>query len=166
MIRELARLYDTHRQGLYSLALTITGSSQFAEDAVQDAFARLCRTEGGRPENLRSYVFAAVRNAAIDVSRRTSTDRQAMESIFNGYVPPARAADNPDAKALTVERDRILREAVESLPREVREVVLLKTFAGLTFAEIAEVLDEPLKTVASRYRRALGKLEEGLRGQL
>jgi RNA polymerase sigma factor (sigma-70 family) len=47
-----------------------------------------------------------------------------------------------------------------------REVVVLKTFAGLTFAAIGEVLEQSEKTVATRYRRALLKLEEKLRGQL
>ena len=166
MTRELARFYDIHRQGLYSLALTITGSAQFAEDAVHDAFARLCQSNGNRPDNLKAYVFAAVRNAAIDMGRRASTEQRTLDSIFNGYLSPTPPADDPDAIALTAERDRILRQAVESLPRDVREIVLLKVFAGLTFEEIGQVVDEPLKTVASRYRRALGKLEQGLRGQL
>ena len=133
---------------------------------MHDAFARLCQADGKTPNDLRSYVFAAVRNAAIDVSRRVSTEKQTMESMFNGYIPPTATSDDPGANVLTAERDQILRLAVESLPCEVREIVVLKTFAGLTFEEIGQVVEEPPKTVASRYRRALIKLQQRLRGQL
>lgn len=70
------------------------------------------------------------------------------------------------ANRLTAERDQILRSAVDDLDEAERAVVVLKTFAGLTFAAIGEVLEQSEKTVATRYRRALLKLEEKLRGQL
>ena len=166
MIRDLERFYRDHRQGLCSLALTITGSRQSAEDAVHDAFARLCQADRKRPDNLRCYVYAAVRNAAIDAGRHAASQQQTIESIFNGYAPAAVAADGPADDVLTAERDQVLRQAVEALPHDDREVVLLKTFAGLTFEEIGQVVEAPMKTVASRYRRALCKLEKQLRGQL
>lgn len=163
---ELERCYRQHRQGLFSMALTITGSPQVAEDAVQDAFARMCRLEGARVDELRCYVFAAVRNAAIDASRRDAHQRKTMESVFNGFVPPTAASAEPHEDVLTAERDAILRRAIETLPPDVREVILLKAFAGLTFEEVSRIVDAPMKTVASRYRRALGKLESVLRDQL
>lgn len=67
---------------------------------------------------------------------------------------------------LTAERDQILRIAVHDLDDADREVIVMKIFAGLTFDAVGEILYQSAKTVATRYRRALMKLEERLRGQL
>jgi RNA polymerase sigma-70 factor (ECF subfamily) len=75
-------------------------------------------------------------------------------------------SESPADDVLTAERDQILRTAVNELDESDREVVVLKIFAGLTFDAVAEILDQPAKTVATRYRRSLMKLEERLRGQL
>lgn len=113
-----------------------------------------------------NYVFASVRNAARDVLRANRRASEVRETIFNGYQPPEQQSVNPADDLLTVERDQILRAAIDDLDDAEREVVVMKTFAGLTFDAIGEVLEQPAKTVATRYRRALMKLEERLRGQL
>jgi RNA polymerase sigma-70 factor, ECF subfamily len=160
---DAGRLYARHRQGLYTLALSVTGRPERAEDAVQDAFARVCRTPGalaaaGDPV---AYVFAAVRNAAVDQVRRPGVIREAVArgdqlpsvSVFNGRV------EGPEARALGAERERSVAAAVEGLPDEQKEVVLLRVYGGLTFAQISQVIEAPLATVATRYRRALGRLK-------
>jgi RNA polymerase sigma-70 factor (ECF subfamily) len=110
------------------------------------------------------YVFAAVRNAAIDQMRRTATRRwQESASIYDG-MPPAvgpatgRGQENPAAAAITAEQHARLRQAVDALPQPEREVVIMRVYGDLKFEQIAEALDEPLPTVASRYRRALDTL--------
>ncbi|MDG1897072.1 MAG: sigma-70 family RNA polymerase sigma factor [Fuerstiella sp.] len=117
---QLEETYCSQRQGLFSLALSITGCRQLAEDAIHAAFERLCRLD----------------------------------------------AESPADDVLTAERDQILRTAVNDLDESDREVVVLKIFAGLTFDAVREILNQPAKTVATRYRRSLIKLEERLRGQL
>lgn len=85
------------------------------------------------------------------------------ESIFTGL---AQALPDPVDGLLTSERDQILRSAVDELNDSEREVVVLKAFSDLTFDDVSAILDVPAKTVATRYRRAIMKLEERLRGQL
>jgi RNA polymerase sigma-70 factor (ECF subfamily) len=152
----LERIYTDHRQGLYSLALTITRAADAAEDAVHEAFVRLCRngqTASGDPV---AYVFAAVRNAAIDqLRRRGRADRQS-QSIF--AAAPADVVMRPDDLAADAERDRLIRAALETLPDAARQVIVMKLYAGLTFDQIAAACNEPLPTIASRYRRGLDKL--------
>jgi RNA polymerase sigma-70 factor (ECF subfamily) len=151
---------------LYTLALSVTGRPERAEDAVQEAFARVCRMPGalagaGDPV---AYVFGAVRNAAVDQVRRPGVPGEAIAngdhlppvSIFNGHV------EAPDALALGAERERSVAEAVEGLPAEQREVVVLRVYGGLTFAQISDVTEAPLATVATRYRRALERLKRRL----
>jgi len=67
----LEAVYREHRQGLYSLAVTITASHQLAEDAVHNAFARMIRTVQPEQDNLVPYVFRSVRNAAGSMAIRS-----------------------------------------------------------------------------------------------
>ncbi|APZ96086.1 RNA polymerase sigma factor [Fuerstiella marisgermanici] len=162
---ELENTYRSHRQGLFSLAMSITGCRQSAEDAVHSAFERLCRST--RPDgDVVNYVFAAVRNAARDALRSNQRAAKSRESIFNGAVSDGTETTDPASDVLNAERDQILRAAMEDLGDDAREVVVMKIFAELTFDAIGEVLNQPAKTVATRYRRALIRLEEKLRGQL
>jgi len=152
----LERIYHQHRQGLYTLALSVTGHCQQAEDAVHDAFERLCRSENKPRGNLTSYVYAAVRNAAVDQIRRRKTTTRSTVSIFDDT---AVARERPDADLALQERDAAIRRAVDDLPEPQRAAVVMKIYGGLTFAQIAEAMDEPLSTVASRYQRALENLK-------
>ena len=163
---QLEATYRTHRQGLFTLALSVTGCRQLAEDAIQSAFERLCRSTVNPTGDLAGYVYASVRNAARDVRRADRRNTKTNESIFNGVARPIRDEATPDHLLLTAERDEILREAIHEMDEDDREVVILKAFAGLTFDSIGEILEQPAKTTATRYRRALMKLEEKLRGQL
>ena len=158
MIGSIEAIYRQHRQGLYTLALSIAGRPEAAEDAVHDAVVRLCRSgpPSGDPV---AYVFAAVRNAAIDTRRRPRAT--GAVSIFD--LPDAAADGRPvDDSAGDGERDRRVAEALERLPAEQREAVVLHLFAGLTFAQAAGAAGVPLQTMASRYRRGLATLREPL----
>jgi RNA polymerase sigma-70 factor, ECF subfamily len=71
-------------------------------------------------------------------------------------------APAPDALALDSERAEWVARAVGMLPPEQRETVVLRVYAGLSFAQVAAVVGAPLPTVAARYRRALARLRETL----
>lgn len=133
---------------------------------MHTAFERLCTTQPAVNGDWKPYVFAAVRNAAIDLRRVGQRGKHIQESIFNGYAPLPGVSSSPPDELLTAERDQILRHAVAALKDDDREIVVLKAFAELTFGDIAEVMDMPAKTIATRYRRALTTLEQRLRGQL
>ena len=182
---DLADIYKRHRQGLFTHALSITGSAGTAEDAVQEAFARLCRgpyrhesRPGDAPPGRReiadpvAYVFAAVRSAAFDQRRRARSRgmtaagreslfaRDAVHGANGASAAPATsaAAACPAAQAIEAEVAEGVAAAVDALPAESREVLVMRVYGGLSFAQIASVLGEPLPTVASRYRRALDRL--------
>lgn len=155
----LDRLYREHRQGLYTLALSILRDPSAAEDAVHEAFSRLCSKRVAPTGDPVSYVFAAVRNASIDLLRRRPGAVLTGVSIFDECVSPVAG---PGRQAEEAERDRMLREAVESLPDDQRQAVVMKLYGGLTFEQIAQTLGEPLSTVSTRYRKALDVLRETL----
>lgn len=164
----LEAIYREHRQGLYTLALAITRRTDRAEDAVQDAFARLWQSKTLPGGDLVPYVFASVRNASVDQWRRASAaEALPQDSVFNGLPAPGHSTGNgagPAQAVIDAEIHARLRDAVDTLPQDDREVVTMRIYAGLKFEQIAEALGQPLPTVASRYRRALETLSHKVRG--
>jgi RNA polymerase sigma factor (sigma-70 family) len=157
---ELEQVYRQHRQALFSLALTITRCSGMAEDAVHEAFVRLCQKTDRPQESLAAYVFAAVRNSAIDCRRRHNRHSSLTEHVFAGIGEAGNSERSSDVGPDRLEQ---LRTRLEELEEPAREIIVMKIFGGLTFDEIGRVTSTPGATVATRYRRALLKLEEQLR---
>lgn len=154
--KRLEDLYVRHRQGLFLLALSITRCPAASEDAVHEAFVRLSEGRGAPEGDGVAYVFSSVRNAAIDQVRRRRSEKENPASLYNGHAP------SPEVSALAAERDRALRLAVDGLPLEQQEAVVLRVYADLSFEQIAEVCGAPLPTVFARYQRALEKLRDRL----
>lgn len=159
---ELEQLYRKHRQSLFSVALIVTGCSSMAEDAVHEAFVRLCQKPELPEGSLVSYVFTAVRNAAIDCRRRQQHQRSITESIFASAGSDSHSS-NSSTTANQNDEMESLKNAIDQLDELSRQIVVMKIFSELTFEEIAGVLEMPSATAATRYRRAIMKLEEELR---
>ncbi|HEY3662159.1 MAG TPA: RNA polymerase sigma factor [Chthoniobacterales bacterium] len=126
-----------------------------AEDVVQDAFVRFWRRQHSI-EN-RALLYATVRSAALDRLRgeQRRAKREAVVALDGDthFEPQFTSID---------EGQQQLAAAVERLPDEQREVVILKIWNDLTFAEIGSVLEISQNTAASRYRYALGALKKTL----
>jgi RNA polymerase sigma-70 factor (ECF subfamily) len=151
---------DRHGPALALLARQWCATRADAEDAVQDGFVRFWRSRG-RARDDAAYLYACVRSAAVDLSRGR---RRRERHEANAGGPDAAG---PDASLFESSVDRAeLRDAVEhalaTLPPEQREVLVMKIWGGLTFAQIAESLSVPPNTAASRYRYALARLEAAL----
>lgn len=152
-----AALYDAYAARLFAAACGMLASREEAEDAVQDVFVGLvqARARLGRVENLKAYLFASLRHAAVRRARRAKTPLLDTAQVA---LPTADAG--PDA-----EISRRLERALRRLPPEQREVIALHVDGGLTFAEVAAVLGVSPNTAASRYRYAVEKLREAMKEQ-
>ncbi len=139
---------------LYARQQTRTESD--AEDIMQEAIVESWQRAEGVPSD--ALVFSTIRRRAIDLAR--SSDRRAARE--QAECEPGEEWFTPDIEDR--ETQRILTEAVNSLPANYREVVTLKVWGGLTFQEIAETTGVPLNTAASRYRYALDELRQNLKG--
>ena len=150
-----AEAYDQYGHRLYRTALRYLGCGGEAEDAVQDLFVALVRSRDrlASVENLASYLFVALRR---HVGRRSR--RRPRPTTDEG----AEAAETLNLELGRVDLRDSLAAALELLPAEQREVVILKIDSELTFDEIAQVLDISPHTAASRYRYALDKLRARL----
>jgi RNA polymerase sigma-70 factor (ECF subfamily) len=158
---DLARFYDEHAPALYAFLLNLTRSEAEARDLVQELFVRLAerpgRLSGVRDE--RAFLLRLGHNLAIDSMRRRTAQREAVERAAREPAEIFAPAVSPDEQAFR----EAVSVALAGLPEEQRAVVHLKIWEDQTFAEIAETLDIPANTAASRYRYALDKLEALLR---
>jgi RNA polymerase sigma-70 factor (ECF subfamily) len=124
-----------------------------AEDIVQEAFVRFWRRQHSISN--RALLYATVRSTALD--RLRSDQRRARREAAVALD----GAQHLEPQFTTVdEGQQMLAAAVERLPNEQREVVILKIWNELTFAEIGSVLEISQNTAASRYRYALGALKK------
>ena len=134
---------------LLAYARSLVWDASEAEDALQEVFLNLMvLREGAFPREPRPYLFRAVRNTCFN--RRRSATREAARR--RAAAPMFSTPGGLEDLALDLE------QALEELPDEQREVVVLRVWAEMTIDETAQVLGIPMNTVASRYRYALAKL--------
>lgn len=137
-----------------------TQSTADAEDVVQMAFVRWWQHNPGGDRAHVPLLYAAVRTIALDLhkgnTRRAAREAKSEVALLDEdtpwFDPPVEDRENA----------RLLERAVHGLPPEQREVVTLRIWGGLTFAEIATATGETTNTVASRYRYALNNLHRVL----
>jgi RNA polymerase sigma-70 factor (ECF subfamily) len=147
-----------HLDDAYTLARYLVGDEHDAQDVVQDASLRALRFFGGYTGgDSRAWLLAIVRNCAHDWHRRRRTDR-AMVDVDETTSPALVSADATDTRAIErSERGRVTR-AVEALPIEYREVIVLREVEELSYKEISNVVGVPIGTVMSRLARARKRL--------
>ena len=162
----LAELYDRYAGPIYSLALRILRDAGDAEDIVQEVFAQAWR-HASRYTATRGVVAAwlltLARSRAIDRLRA----RRARPEAAPDDAAAIRVIDaSPpiDHQLLSAEQIAGVRAALDDLPLLQRVAVELAYFDGLTHAEIADRLEQPLGTVKTRIRLAMAKLRETLKG--
>ena len=161
-------LYDRYASTVLGLALRMLGDREVAEDAVQEIFWRVWRRLGSFDPSraFAPWLFGIAHNYCIDELRRRKVRPQ---SVYEDDENPilSEIADEADVgeSALLAEQGRIVRSALEQLPEEQRQTLLLAYFGGLTQQEIAAKLGNPLGTVKTRMRLGLQKLRAVLQGQ-
>lgn len=148
----LGRLYRQHAPALRLYA------RQWGEgeDLVQEAFVRLAR-QVPPPEQALSWLYSVVRNEARATHRAESRRRQREQR-----------ASAPEAWFSGAERRAEVAEAAQclaELPLELREVIVARLWGGLTFEEVARLVDCSLPTAHRRYQAGLAQLRERLEGQ-
>ncbi len=153
--RAFAELYDALAERLYRFLVVRLGSRTDADDVLQETFIRLARgrEQFERVDNLLPYVFTVARNEAARFATRR-TRRRVVETAIDCEEIFVCGRDDARQRELA---DMIAAGLVR-LTDEHREIVELKSFGGLTFAEIATVTGTPQGTVATRYRKAIGQL--------
>jgi RNA polymerase sigma-70 factor, ECF subfamily len=150
------RWLDEHAPGLLLYARQQASCEADAQDLLQEAIVESWKRQSTSEPPPLALVFATIRRRAIDLAR--STKRRAGREIASLSEPPDSCWF--DVNLEDRERAQLIQSAVKSLPSIYREVITLKIWGGLTFAEVARILGVPANTVSSRYRYALEELRK------
>jgi RNA polymerase sigma factor (sigma-70 family) len=152
----------SHLDAAYNLARWLTRDDHDAEDLVQAAYLRALKYFGGfRGANSRAWLLTIVRNTCYTwiEQKRARGQETAFDEEIHGVES---SAMGPASRVLREEDEQSVRRAVEDLPAELREVVVLRELEGLSYKEIAAIAGIPMGTVMSRLARARDRLRERL----
>ena len=153
-----------HLGAAYNLARWITGNDNDAEDVVQESYLRALKFFGGfRGENGRPWLLTIVRNTCFTWLRQNRFSELSTELDEEIHGIP-RGPENPESILLAVTQSEMVRKAIEELPPEFREVIILRDMEDLSYKEIAGIASIPVGTVMSRLARARSRLQQLLSG--
>src|SRR6266480_1035606 len=154
-----------HLDAAHNLARWLLRNEHDAQDVVQEAYLRAFKSFGGfHGSNGRAWLLTIVRNTCYTLLKKN----QAVD--FTTFDEEIHAAGDESASPATIlehsEDAELIREAMDALPAEFREILALRHQEGLSYKEIAEIAQIPPGTVMSRLARARGKLKEYLAARI
>lgn len=161
----LGTIYDRYHRLIFTIALRIVGDRELAEEVVQDVFQAVWLSAGSfQPSgSFAAWLVGIARHRAIDATRSRRFRARAREELLDDdRVMRVAAADGP-ADSLLLRA--VVRAALAQLPAAQRQVIELGYYGGLTHAEIAARLGEPVGTIKSRMRTGLLKLKDLLKAE-
>jgi len=151
-----------HLDAAHNLARWLLRNEQDAQDVVQEAFLRAFKSFGGfHGSNGRAWLLTIVRNTSYTLLKKnrvadlTTTFDEEIHTAGHESVSPATILEHS-------ENAELIKEAMDELPAEFREILALRHQEGLSYKEIADIAQIPPGTVMSRLARARGKLREYL----
>jgi RNA polymerase sigma-70 factor, ECF subfamily len=157
----LARLYDETSSVLNGLLLRILERPEDAEEVLLDVYMKAWKYAARYSEkrgSVQAWLMIMARNAAIDRIRQKRAQPKTLAFEPEATPEPESTEASPEEQTAERERRRKVQIVLRELPPEQREVVELAFFGGLTHAELAERLREPLGTIKSRIRMGLIRL--------
>jgi RNA polymerase sigma-70 factor (ECF subfamily) len=152
-----------HLDAAYNLARWLLRSDQAAEDAVQDASLRALRyIDSLRGQDARPWLLGIVRNTCFTMLERSRNEPQRLdldEAELDSALGQAERSTSDPALQLQRQRERQqIDAAIRALSAPLREVIVLREFEDLDYAQIAKIVAVPIGTVMSRLSRARDKL--------
>jgi RNA polymerase sigma factor (sigma-70 family) len=165
-IESFERTVLPHLDAAYNLARWLTRNDHDAEDVVQEAYLRAFEFFGGfYGTDGRGWLLTIVRNTCYTWLRKNRAGELSTpfdEEIHHEEV----ASPNPEEMLLENADRQHLQDALEELPIEFREALVLRELEGLSYKEIADVSGVPVGTVMSRLARARDRLKDSLARRL
>jgi RNA polymerase sigma-70 factor (ECF subfamily) len=145
--QDVLRLYEQHRRGLLAYACSFLPSFAAAEDVLHQVFEKMLRGNVEIVSAPAPYLYRAVRNTALNALRHRTREVE----LQDGWL---------DAPSGMEETAVELQSALQVLPEEQREVIVLHLWGPMSFEEIGAALGVSPNTAASRYRYGLSKLRQ------
>ena len=156
---QVEAVFTEELQSLYRYACYRLGERDAAQDVIQELYLKLHRQGLGEVRNVRCYLYRALSNSCTQLLRnRRRIEFVDVTSLRDLHAEDITPADFEQEQAL-------IARLLAALPDEQSEVIRLHLHGECTFTEIAEILDEPLPTVKSRYRYGIEHLRKELQKQ-
>jgi len=154
-----------HLDAAHNLARWLLRNEQDAQDVVQEAYLRAFRSFAGfHGGNGRAWLLTIVRNTSYTLLKK---NRAADFTTFDEEIhAPSDESVSPATTLEHSEDAELIKEAINELPAEFREILVLRHQEGLSYKEIADIAQIPPGTVMSRLARARGKLKEYLAARI
>lgn len=165
----LAALFEYAFDGLYGLAFRMLGDRSAAEDVIQEVFLRLHRAAGTLDTEkdplpwLRSITANLCRDHWRTFAHKVSTKSDDVNDTNSPAAALAGREPNPEEQTLVSEKELTVQGAINSLPDQLREIVVLRNYEGLDHGSIATMLGVSPAAVRKRYSRALTQLGDLLK---
>jgi RNA polymerase sigma factor (sigma-70 family) len=156
----LAERFEIHRASLQAMAYRMVGSLSEAEDAVQEAWLRLYRSDARQIDNLRGWLTTVVGRLCLDILRtRKSRREESLEGLTIDAMPKAGDGTDPEREAILADSVGLaLLVVLDTLAPAERLALVLHDMFGVPFDEIASIVERSpvaAKKLASRARRRL-----------
>lgn len=157
------QLYARHKDALYRYYLRHVSNDSIAQELFQDLWMNIIKNKAHYKvtAQFKTWLYTLARNRLIDWYRRNNLETKAFEKANNDETQGT-INWNPDDELQTKRLAKDLKYAIGKLPFEQREVFLLHQEALLTLPQIADMLQEGLEKIKSRYRYAINKLRTSL----
>lgn len=161
--KSFEQLFLNTYESLCEYGISITKSKQESEGAVQDVFASIWanRSELEESLNIKAYLFKSVKNRSLDLIQHKAIRRKYKDQLTAIYHDTPKGESDESTSQL-IQR---VREEVENLPDKCKIVYLLHRRDGLTYSEIAQVLEISVKAVEARMSKALKILRTNLENE-
>jgi len=157
--RAWEELVDATADDIFRMAVSFTRHRPEAEDLTQEVFLKLWQNlhRYTTDSSFRAWAFRVARNLFVDSYRRSREQRKAtwVDPEFLELLP---GGEDPHTRAVRHQRLELARTALERLPEELAQLILLRDFADWSYEELAEELELPLGTIKSRLNRARREL--------
>ena len=155
-------LYRAYEKPLYSFILRYAGNRNTAEDLVQQVWMKVIKALPKYDERSKfgSWLFSIAHHSCIDAVRKKSPAAAADfdEVPLMEKLPGERP--NPEEELIRLEERGLLEKAIQQLPDEQKEVLLMRIYSDLPFREIADILHAPLNTILGRMHYAMKHLRQ------
>ena len=161
-VARLAVLFERHHRGLFRYFVSMTSQREQAEDLVQEVFFRMLRyrTSYDPSQSFTAWMYQIARNAGVDQARKRMNDVVDIEEFSERRAELMSPAPGPEETAVRGQDLGLLRRAMDQLPAEKREILVLSRFQAMKYEDIAEVLGCEVGTVKVRVYRAMRALEQ------
>ncbi|MEM7166607.1 MAG: RNA polymerase sigma factor [Planctomycetota bacterium] len=153
-----AALVERHEGALLRYATRLSGDSEIAQDAVQEAFLNLARQQGVTPDSPQAWLFRVTRNRALDRIKKEARMRTKEAKAARPEVVPEERDPLEQGEAHCA-----ISAQLEKLLPEVREALALKVLEGLSYRQIAEITGHSVGKVGTLIHEGLSQLARGLR---